>query len=824
MAISTSAFLLGLPQWAALLSVVLVVSTLGYSGAALWLWTAAAALALLGWGAPAWLWSVAAALAVLFNVPALRTVLLSRPVMRLLRTLQLLPVISETERIAIEAGSVWVDGELFSGRPNFARLMSEPYPELTAAEQAFVDGPVDELCAMVRDWDVHVTKDLPPAAWDFIKQERFLGMIIPRAYGGLGFSPSCNSAVQAKLATRCGVLATVVGVPNSIGPAELLVHYGTEAQRARYLPRLASGADIPCFALTEPGAGSDAGKIRASGVVFRGADGALYLRLNWEKRYITLGAIATLLGLAFKLHDPENLLGRGINPGITCALIPAGLPGITQGHRHDPLGVPFVNSPLWGHDVVVPVDAIIGGAAQAGNGWRMLMESLAAGRGISLPAAGTGGVKAAARVAGAYAAVRQQFGMPIGMFGGIMEPLARLGGWAYMLEAARRYTCGGLDGGAKPAVVSAIMKYNCTELSRKAVGDAMDILGGAAISRGPRNLIASGYAAAPIGITVEGANILTRTLMIFGQGAIRCHPYAIREISALQADDAPAFDAAFWAHIGHVVRNAFRALLLSVTRGWLAAGAGGGALRRYRRRLLWASASFAFLADTAMVRHGGALKRMEQLTGRFADVLSWMYLATATMRRFEAEGRRSADVPLAEWALEYALLQMQTAFDGLYANMGWLAAGPLAAWSRLNSLGSGPSDALGQRVAGMLLQPGPQRDVITTGVYRCTNPDEAAGRLERALQLTAQASVLLRKVRAAVRSGQLSKGSAQQELAAALQAGIISSAEAELLRAAQAAQDDATQVDAFTLEEYAQGGQASATPLRMVLREVVASA
>ncbi|MDX1532201.1 MAG: acyl-CoA dehydrogenase, partial [Rhodothermales bacterium] len=507
----------------------------------------------------------AGAVAAVLGAPPIRRNTLSKGIMTGMKKLGFLPQISDTEKTAIEAGTVWVDGELFSGKPDFRRLLNEAYPDLTPEERAFLDGPVEEACRMTDDWDVMQRKDLPEEVWAHLREHKFFGLIIPEEYGGLGFSASANSAVVAKLSSRNQVLGITVMVPNSLGPAELLVHYGTQEQKDHYLPRLASGEDIPAFALTEPQAGSDAGGISSTGEVFRGDDGELYVRLNWKKRYITLAAISTVLGLAFKLKDPDNLLGKGTDLGITAALVPTKTEGVVLGKRHDPLGIPFYHCPTEGHDVVLPLEfTLIGGKAGAGKGWKMLMESLAAGRGISLPATATGGTKAVYRVASAHAAVRKQFGLPIGKFEGIEEPLARIGGWAYLTEAARRYTNGGLDQGAAPAVVTAMMKYNTTELFRKAVNDGMDILGGNGISRGPRNTLAHAYIGLPVSITVEGANILTRTLMIFGQGAIRCHPYALREMQALMAWDVKAFDAAFWPHIGHVIRNAFRAVGLSL--------------------------------------------------------------------------------------------------------------------------------------------------------------------------------------------------------------------------------------------------------------------
>jgi acyl-CoA dehydrogenase len=753
-----------------------------------------------------------AAAAAFVGVRPLRRSTLSKGVMNTMKKLGFLPAISQTERTAIEAGTVWVEGELFSGKPNFRRMLTESYPELTAEEQGFLDGPVEELCQMADEWTTAQQRDLPEEAWDFIKRERLFGMIIPKEYGGLGFSALANSAVVQKLASRNGVAAITVMVPNSLGPAELLVHYGTEQQKNHYLPRLARGEDIPAFALTEPGAGSDAGAISSHGEVFRGDDGQLYLRLHWEKRYITLAAIATVLGLAFRLRDPHNLLGRGADLGITCALVPTETEGVTLGMRHDPLGVPFYNSPTWGEDVVVPLEeAVIGGLDGIGQGWRMLMESLAAGRGISLPASASGQIKLTARASSAHAKVRQQFGLPIGKFEGIEEPLARIGGYLYTMDAARHYTCGAIMKGAKPAVVTAMAKYHFTELAREAVNDGMDILAGNAISQGPRNLLAGQYRGMPISITVEGANILTRTLMIFGQGAIRCHPYALKEIEALEAGDLDQFDRAFWGHIGHVFGNVARAKLHTFTRGYLAPSPVSGPTKRYWQKLAWASASFAVLADLAMGTLGGDLKRKGKLTGRFADIFSWMYLGTAVLVRFEAEGRRKEDLPFVRWAMDHALFRVQEAFDGLYANMNvpgatWLFRGPIAAWSRVNRLAAYPSDHLGHKVAQALQVPGLQRNRLTDGMFVPDDPEQALGRLERAFELSYQAEDVQRKLRDAVKAGQLPRRIAPEEMARkAIQQGVITPQEAQLLHDANEARRDAIQVDSFPLEEYVRG-------------------
>ncbi len=801
----------GTPWGWAVLGIAVVLFALGFTGAPLWLWAVAGLVALVGFGAPLWLTALFVVLTLVFNVPAVRRAVLTRPVMGLMDRLGFLPTISPTEQTAIEAGTVWVEGELFSGKPDFERIMAEVYPELTPEEQAFLDGPAEELCRMTDEWRTMQERGLSEEVWDLIKRERFLGMIIPKEYGGLGFRANAVSAVLQKLDTRNVIAAVSVAVPNSLGPGELLIHYGTDEQRDYYLPRLADGRDIPAFALTEPGAGSDAGAISSRGVVFRGDDGALYVRLSWRKRYITLAAVSTVLGLAFKLDDPDNLLGRGTDLGISCALVPTDTEGVVLGQRHDPLGVPFYNCPTEGHDVVLPLEfTLIGGAAGAGQGWRMLMESLAAGRGISLPGGATGKVKLAARVAGAHARVRQQFGLPIGKFEGVEEPLARIGGAAYMLDAARRYTCAGIMHGAKPAVVTAMAKYHFTETARAVLNDAMDVLGGNGISRGPRNLISTQAMGAPISITVEGANILTRTLMIFGQGAIRCHPYAYREIEALMHHDVRAFDAAFWKHIGHVVRNAFRALGLSATRGVFAGAPVGGPTRRYWQKLAWTSASFAFLADLAMGTLGGDLKRKEKLTGRFADIFSWMYLGATVLHRFEVEGRRKEDEPFMRWAMDHAFERMQDAFDGLYANLEvpgatWFFRGPVAAWSRTNRLGSAPSDRLGHAVAQALQVPGPQRERLLSGMFVPTDREEALGRLEWALGLAYESEGVMNKIKQAIRRKELPRKAAPAVVVEqAVEKGIITPAEAQLLQDANDARQDAIQVDSFTLDEYKQ--------------------
>lgn len=799
----------------------------GYVGVPLWVWTLYGAGALGLAQAPLWAWIGFGAIALALNVPVLRRSLFTFPIVKLIKTLDLLPSISDTEREAIEAGTVWVEREFFSGKPDLKRLSTEPYPELSDEAREFLDTQVETVCRMATDWEIHQRKDLPPEVWDYLKRERFFGMMIPAEYGGRGFSNATYSAVMAKLASRSFTHTATVGVTNSLGPAKLLLHYGTSDQKDYYLPRLARGEDIPCFALTEPNAGSDAASITSEGVVFADEEGRLFLRLNWKKRYITLGAIATLIGLAFKLRDPDNLLGKGTDVGITVALIPADAHGVILGRRHDPLGVPFYNSPIEGRDVVVPIGQIIGGAEQAGRGWTMLMQSLAAGRGISFPATCTGIAKFVTRVTGAYTRIRYQFGLPIGKFEGIEDPLARIGGLTYLLEAARTYTCAAVDAGEKPAVAAAIAKYQFTELSRQIINDGMDIAGGSGICRGPRNLLANIYTATPIPITVEGANILTRSLMIFGQGAIRCHPYVYAEIDALDRDDLATFDRALWGHLGAISRNTIRAALLHLTRGRLAISPVSGPTAKYYRKLAWASASFALLSDIAMVSFGGSLKRKEKLSGRFADILSWMYLGTATLRRYEAEGRQPEDLIYVDWAMQHAFSQMQAGFIGLFANMrvpllGSILRAPVTwAW-QLSPIGTPPTDRLGSLVARSLQTPGAQRDRLTANIHVPVNPDEALGRLEAALGAATGAEPILQTIKQASRAGNLPTIRPEQLVNLALETDILTPQQAELAQGAITLRHEVVQVDSFTLAEYREEKRAGAVTSSLVPERLLA--
>ena len=738
----------------------------------------------------------------LLNVVEMRRNVLSRPLLELFR--RILPRMSQTEREALEAGTVWWDAELFSGRPNWHRLLEFPQPRLSEAERAFLDGPVEALCTMLDDWRItRELEDLPPEVWRFMKEKGFFGLVIPKAYGGLEFSALGHSEVVMRIASRSVTAAVTVMVPNSLGPAELLLHYGTAEQKDHYLPRLARGEEIPCFALTGPRAGSDAGAMPDTGVVCKGefqGKEVLGIRLNWDKRYITLAPVATVLGLAFKLYDPDHLLGETEDLGITCALIPTDTPGVEIGARHHPLDIPFQNGPTRGRDVFIPVDWIIGGAERAGQGWRMLMERLAVGRGISLPALSTGAGKLACRATGAYARIRRQFKLPIGRFEGVEEALARIAGYTYMMDAARSLTATAVDLGEKAAVVSAIVKYNLTEYMRRAVNDAMDVQGGSGICLGPRNLLGRAYQAVPISITVEGANILTRSLIIYGQGAIRCHPYVLEEMHAA-ADTGPEalerFDAALVGHIGFVLGNLSRMVFLGLSHGHLAR-APGGAGRRHYQHLTRLSAAFAFLSDVAMLVLGGSLKRREKITGRFADALSHLYLASAVLKRFEEQGHPAADRPLMHWACRHALHQIQEALDGLLRNfpyrLGWLLR-PLV--FPLGRRFPPPADRLGHLAAQVLLAPGEARDRLTAGIHLPADPGEPLGRLEEALPAVIAAEAVERKLRELARQGTIGGETPLDQARAALDQKLIEAEAFEAVARAEALRDEVIQVDSF---------------------------
>ena len=754
----------------------------------------------------------------LFAVPELRQNLLSRPLLNRIRAV--LPPMSETERDAIEAGTVWWEAELFRGAPDWNRLLQYKAPELSDEEQAFIDGPVDRLCAMIDDWDItHNRMDLPEEVWAFLKKHGFFGMIIPKKYGGLEFSAFGHSAVVMKISGRSISAGVTVMVPNSLGPAELLLHYGTEAQKDYYLPRLADGREIPCFALTGPDAGSDAGAIPDTGVICMGkykGKQVLGLRLNWEKRYITLGPVATVLGLAFKVYDPDGLIGDEVDLGISCALIPAKTPGVVIGNRHFPLNAAFQNGPNSGKDVFIPMEYLIGGQDNIGKGWRMLVESLSAGRGISLPAVGAAAGKTSARTTGAYAHIRKQFNTSIGKFEGVEEALARIGGMAYMMEAGRLLTLSALDNGEKPSVVTAILKYYNTEQMRQVLNDAMDIHGGRGICMGPSNYLARAYQSIPVGITVEGANILTRSMIIFGQGAIRCHPYLVKEMEAAgDADEAAgrqAFDQALMGHAGYFVTNLCRAFIYGISASHLAESPVSGRVADYYRRLGQMSAAFAVTTDLVLMILGGGFKRKEKLSGRFADALGYMFYASAVLKKFEDDGRPRADTPLVEWSAKYCLYQIQIALDEILRNfpIKWLGVLVRIMIFPLGLSLRPPNDSLGHRVAALLIRPGEARDRLTHGIYISDDENDITGCLEDALHKVILAEPIERRLRSSdQRKPDLQDY--QQWLEQLLEMELINKNEMEILQAAKSATRKVIMVDDFTPQELSKTKRSNRT-------------
>ncbi|TVT56368.1 MAG: acyl-CoA dehydrogenase [Sedimenticola thiotaurini] len=726
---------------------------------------------------------------VLLNFHDFRRNNISRRLLAIYR--QMLPPMSKTEREALEAGTVWWEGELFSGSPDWEKLHQMPAPCLTWEEQAFIDGPTETLCRMLDDWQItHELADMPPEVWAYIKQEKFFAMIIPKRYGGLEFSALAQSKVLTKLASRSLVAASTVGVPNSLGPGELLLHYGTDAQKDYYLPRLAAGDEIPCFALTSPRVGSDATAITDTGVVCRGeyeGQEVIGIRLNWDKRYITLAPIATVLGLAFKLYDPEHLMGDADAYGITAALIPTHLPGITIGRRHFPLNLPFQNGPTQGKDVFVPLDAIIGGPAMAGQGWKMLVEQLSVGRGITLPSNAVGTGKAAVYASGAYARIRRQFGLPVGKFHGVGEVLARMAGRTFIMSAAADVTIGAIDAGEKPSVPSAILKYHNTEMARAIANDAMDVQGGKGIMLGPKNYLGRNYQGIPIAITVEGANILTRGLIIFGQGAIRCHPYVLREMEAAGAEGETGltlFDEALFGHIGYAVSNASRSLIMALTQARYAVAPTRDETRRYYQHISRYSASFALAADVAMLTLGGTLKRKELLSARLGDVLSSIYLASMVLKHHTNQGSPEADLPLVEWACRSLLYDAQEQLHGLLRNFPnrWVAALLRLFIFPRGRTYSSPSDELGLQIVELIMKPSETRDRLCQGIYKTVEPNNPLGLLQEAMELTESVKPLERKVFDARKAGLFESEDAPSQINEAEQKGILNSDEAQQLR------------------------------------------
>ncbi|MEZ9741212.1 acyl-CoA dehydrogenase FadE [Vibrio splendidus] len=754
----------------------------------------------------------------IFAVPAIRQTIISQKALSLFK--KVLPAMSQTEKEALEAGTVWWEAELFKGKPEWKKLQNIADPKLSEAEQAFLDGPVNTVCEMVNDYQVtHELADLPPEVWQYLKDHKFFAMIIKKKYGGLEFSAYAQSLVLQKLTGVSSVLSSTVGVPNSLGPGELLQHYGTEEQRNHYLPRLAEGKEIPCFALTSPEAGSDAGSIPDYGIVCKGqwqGEEVLGMRLTWNKRYITLAPVATVLGLAFKLRDPDGLLGDKQELGITCALIPTDLKGVKIGNRHSPLNVPFQNGPTQGDDLFVPIDFIIGGQKMAGQGWRMLVECLSVGRGITLPSNSTGGIKSAALATGAYARIRRQFKQPIGRMEGVEEPLARLAGNAYVMDAASNLTVAGIDLGEKPSVISAIVKYHCTHRGQRSIIDAMDIVGGKGICLGPSNFLARSYQGAPIAITVEGANILTRSMIIYGQGAIRCHPYVLNEMEAAYSESSDAldkFDSALAGHVSFTMSNLVRSLWFGLTDGRgsdtpTPSNKADKQTQRYYQKLNRYSANLALLSDISMAVLGGSLKRRERLSARLGDILSQLYLGSATLKRFESEGSHAEDLPLVHWGMQDSLRQTEVAIDEFLANfpnpvIGRLLRVVLMPFGRIRRA---PNDKLDSQVAHILQTPSETRSRIGRGQYLEATEYNPVGKIEKALEVILQAEPLFDKV---CKETHQKRAFLRLDLVAqlGLEKGILTQEEADLLTSAEEHRLYTINVDDFSPEELAAKSQ-----------------
>lgn len=742
------------------------------------------------------------------NILPLRRRIISRPLLRYYRNV--MPTMSRTEREAISAGTVTWEGNLFRGDPDWQQLLAHPPAKLSADEEAFLNGPVEKLCQMIDDWDItHNRADLPPNLWEFIKKEGFFSLIIPKQYGGKGFSAYAHSQILIKVGGRSVTVGSTIAVPNSLGPAELLLHYGTEDQKNYYLPRLARGEEIPCFALTSPDAGSDAGAMSDYGIIcwdeFEGVK-TLGIKLHFNKRYITLAPVATVIGLAFKLYDPDHLIGNKIDIGITCALIPRKTTGVIIGRRHFALNTPFMNGPIRGENVFIPIDWIIGGKEKAGKGWVMLMECLASGRSISLPASAVGGAKILSYAAGAYARIRKQFNTPIGKFEGIQEPLARIGGFTYLIDAARTFAAATIDAGEKPAVASAIVKYHVTELGRKIGNDGMDIHGGKGICLGPTNYIGRGYESIPIAITVEGANILTRNMIIFGQGALRCHPYVLAELEAAKLEDENAaliaFDRVVMKHVGYGISNVIRSLFLSLT-GSLVVIAPNDKFKRYYQHATRFSSSFALLTDVCMLVMGGNLKRKESISARLGDILSYLYLLSAVLKHYHDQGEQEEDIPLVRYASLFCLFEIQERFDEILKNF---PNRPLSLLLRALIFPLGqrfykPKDKLNRKIAQLLMEPTKSRERLAMPAYISPDKENLMADVQDALIKSIAAEPIEKLISMANKEHTITGHTLLEQAQSALDRNIISLEQFDIFLQAHVARNKVINVDDFTSEE-----------------------
>jgi acyl-CoA dehydrogenase len=809
--------------WLLLLTLLGISLACAFYGTSLLMWTVAmaAGIAILASTGSVPLFSLAV-IAVIFavitiplNVTPWRQQLVSAPFLRQFR--RMLPDISETEQVALDAGTVGWEGELFAGKPDWKLLKKQPYLALSVEEQAFLDGPVEELCEMLNSWEItHIDADLNPETWEFLKRNRFFGMIIPREYGGLGFSAMAHRAVLQKISSVCTVASSTVAVPNSLGPGELLLHYGTEEQKNYFLPRLARGEDIPCFGLTGPTAGSDATSIPDHGIICKKkhkGEEILGIRLNFDKRYITLAPSATIIGIAFRMYDPDGLLGDTEDLGISLALVPRDSKGMDIGRRHMPLNLPFQNGPIRGKDVFVPLNSLIGGIEMAGQGWRMLVECLSVGRAISLPSTSTGGSKMGSLACGAYARIRKQFNLPIGRFEGIEAALARIAGNTYATSALSRMTATAVDLGEKPAVPSAIAKYHATEMGREVIRDAMDIHGGKGVILGPRNYLGRAWEGVPVSITVEGANILTRNLMIFGQGAIRCHPFVLKEMQAARLENeserVDRFDALLFSHTGYSIRNAARSLILGLSFGKFAIVPHDRKTAKYYKKLSRYSASLAFISDIAMLTLGGKLKQKEHISARLGDVLSHLYICSAMLKRYESEGRPVADQAILAWAFHNAIYKIQVALRLVIDNfpnryMRFLLRFIVFPFGRREKE---PGDRLTHKVAQLLMVPSDTRDRLTHGVFKSATSDHPVCLMERALPQVIHAEPLERRLHKALKQGEIKGITWDEQVKNALDKSILTPEEADILQRVRDLVAEIIAVDDFDIEELRLGGK-----------------
>lgn len=721
-----------------------------------------------------------------------------------------MPSISITEKEALEAGNTWWEKELFCGNPKWEKLFSIPKPTFSQAEQVFIHHQVEKLCSMINDWEiVHDKHDLTEDIWHYLKNEKFFGMAIPKEYGGLGFSALAHSTIIFKIATQSVSAAVTTMVPNSLGPAELLIHYGTDEQKRYYLPRLAKGEEIPCFALTAPDAGSDAGAIPDVGIVCKGIydnKEVLGVRLTWDKRYITLAPIATVLGLAFHMYDPDKLLGDKEDIGITLCLLPTSHPGVEIGNRHYPMHLAFMNGPTRGKDVFIPLDWIIGGPKMAGQGWRMLMECLSIGRSISLPALATACGKATYRYTGAYARIRKQFNLPIASFEGIEEVLGNIAGLTYLLEACRVMTAGAVDLKVKPSIASAIAKYHMTEMARKVIDHAMDVHAGHMIQVGPRNFLANVYIAVPISITVEGANILTRNLIIFGQGAIRCHPYLLKEVELLSQPnpDVKQVDSVLMSHVGFLLSNLLRSMAYGLSGGYfIRIRSKHPGMKKYKKQLVRMSAALALISDVSLILLGGSLKRKERISARLGDIMSYLYLASAALKYFHDNNKPNDEEDYVNWSIHWCLYKIQTACDDVLNNFPIKWIGKLLHFVifPFGKAYYAPQDKLHQRLLTAMLAPSPLRDRLTQHCYLSDKPDNLCFQLDKALSQINIIDPIAKKLHKAVQSGKLQHAyTFEERLKSAESQSILTAEETTLLREFEALKNEIIKVNEFSFD------------------------